>query len=77
MPARKPASKILSFSVIGIVLDDHEGFLCHVDAANGKEAAKKTMKALEERGYDEFDIAAVIPGFVTTDAAVLVDVFRA
>jgi hypothetical protein len=68
---RKPnGAKLKPFSVIGVILDDHDGYIVHVNAKDGKAAAAMADKILEANGNDGWSIAAVVPGHVETDRAV-------
>lgn len=69
--AAKPKTKTLKpFSVVGVLLENHEGYIVHVNASDGKEAAKIADKALAKDGWDEWSVAAAIPGHVDTDQGV-------
>jgi len=68
--ANGPAAKLKPFSVVGVLLENHEGYIVHVNAKDGKDAAKIADKALTRDGWDEWSVAAAIPGHVGTDSGV-------
>lgn len=63
-------AKLKPFSVIGVLLENHEGYIVHVNAKDGKQAAQLADKAVQADGWDEWSVGAAIPGHVEPDAAV-------